>query len=392
MGRSPLGAANKLMAGPVAFQKSYERVKVALTGGDRVTVSDSYAYWYDWFKKNDLPLLDSEHFRFVENQAARAHWENHKWDKRGKLLLGDQASVDAVDARLAKEQEPRLWGELNRLITMSRGAKQDDPQAVEARKALIYIVSSNGGGFRSEFRKEAVSRCSKAILDVCKVGVAGRGDLEPALASLISEEANLDPAVKENLLQAYSYLIEPNGKVSRERAADVYALSLQTEFNNMPPAGAANYKAKVDLQTSIMKYVASNCNKEMLPVFQALAAHHKDEGVRARARQYFESIQRGPQVERQGDKTSVVTYVTGESRKFGHEGNVLTSVTDTAGVVWTRQKEPGGTAYSNVWKPNNDGQPWEGVQGVEADGTYWYSKNGFTHSIKPDLSYQIKRN
>lgn len=263
----------------VAYQRAFEQIKVQLEKGPRHSLVMDWDQWNRWFVTNKLDLLEPINMKNLQEAAARRRWEGHKLEWR----TSSWETIRREEAIARQSQVPALWAQFNQLVNMARTLGDKDQTGIEAREALVYIVISGGASLSGEFRKEAVEKAAAGILDICKGKGPGRGDLDGALSTMLIEQRSINPAIKFTLVKALDELVAPKGSVTKEFAANVALLALESEYRNMPSPGEENYDDSVKLQIELIERIKTCGNKEMVPVLEAVSKHHPVDDVKKKA-------------------------------------------------------------------------------------------------------------
>jgi hypothetical protein len=270
------------------FQRAFESVKVELARGNHNALSMSWHQWKSWFNDHDLRLLDAVNFSQLQHTAVRNRWEGHSWEwhtSSWDFIRGEEQK--ARDA-----QVPFLWAQFDQLIDKARTKGDKDPEGIESREALVYVILSGGSSFDPKFSAEAVKRAADGILDICKGSGPGRGDLAWALKACLVEQPKLAPSIRTTLLKAVDEIVAPKGNLSKETAANLSALALEAEYRNMPKPGEAGYEASVNLQLELLNRIKSYGNRDLVPVLDAIAKFHRDEQVKKKAAELCEQMKK----------------------------------------------------------------------------------------------------
>lgn len=270
------------------FQRAFERAKVELSKDDHKALSMSWDQWHKWYVEHDLRLLEPVNFAQLQHSAARKRWEGHSWEWK----TSSWAYIREEEQKARDAQIPYFWAQFNQLVDKARTKGDKDPEGMESREALAYIIMSGGESFNPQLSKDSVKKAADGILDICKGKGPGRGDLAWALKTCLVEQPKLDHAIRGTLLKALDELVAPNGNVSKESAANIAALALEAEFRNMPKQGEEGYDASIRLQSDLLDRIKANGNRDMTPVLDAIAKFHRSDEIKRKAAELCQQMKK----------------------------------------------------------------------------------------------------
>ena len=280
---------NTSAVGNAKYQQAFERIRASLLEGPKDVLSWEWGKWGQVAKELNSSLLTWSGRFEAERQAVNQMLSN--LGGLTKFLMGrEELEAKKKDAKANVIND--VWSSFDQLMlkAMKDG---DDSQSVLARKALAFIVMSNGKelGLEDADKVKAVDKAVDAITKICKDSGPGRGDMTWIVQSLLTEKIDLSADNKKKVVDALDSLADPNkGKMNAEVAAGIAALALEQEMRFMPRQGQAGYNESVAYQNRLLDTLQRFGNKEMIPALKYFATQHSDASVRESANKAHQEI------------------------------------------------------------------------------------------------------
>jgi tetratricopeptide (TPR) repeat protein len=196
-----------------------------------------------------------------------------------------------------REGRPPIWGErqpfigfmhLLELAERSGGTAAEQAAQRQARMCLMWIVATNGEGLVGAYRDQWVLDAARALERISGRQMDGMAHLDLMLESILVSQPLIsqDRRVRLHLLRALWNRRQANGgSISDNNVALILAGALRSEFQTMPRPGEPGYYTSVDIQLAILEYLRLLGHRMCAPVVEALALHHPNAEIKARAQE-----------------------------------------------------------------------------------------------------------
>lgn len=257
------------------FERAKRELTLAAVRGN--FLSSSKGYLYEHFR-----ILDGSHAHF---EANRRYNESTGLNDNNPLALIDIAMTEpARRAKLSVQED-----QIKAIQTLKERAEGTGDGADQARKALAYIIMSNGmPGVGSEEKDRLVTSAAQKLKEACEANPKERSkDFAQILEMCLMHQPSLSTENRERLLDAMKALRpgEFPGGITKEQAAVAIAAGLQL---NLSRTRGTHPGANSGFQTKAIETLSELGVKKVLPVLEAVAnaddIEHKDEAVVLAAR------------------------------------------------------------------------------------------------------------
>jgi len=265
------------------YKEAYKKAEADLRKATTRSLSDSQ----DWIRRS-YPLLDGENFRIESQRRANeiyGHFggnAHYLWD----ALTHWDTDIDDKKWEKARQDVRREVEE--QMASLVSRAKGSGVEAEQARRALTYLVLSNGRGFLDGWRDWAVRQAANGLYDICQPGAPGRESIAWAVESTLMNQPKMDCDARATLLHGLSWLVyRQPATVSGEEAARTVAAALDLEYRAMPKQGEPGYEASKKLQLEMLDALKSYNNPKVTPVLEAMSEEHPMPEVKKAAGELF---------------------------------------------------------------------------------------------------------
>ena len=266
------------------YKRSFERVQRAIVRGQQTATLENWQdQWLNICQNNKFNLLYRS--GFTSEQGRRAATVD---EQRGTLtnLFSWESTKQAERDQARQGVVPDMWRQYDQFLSGAM-INNDLTQAL-AGNILSDFQYMTGG------RLDHLKARSKGIDTVCQM-IEGesnqRGNLDWLIAACLTEKPDLPRTEKTKLLGALDRLVEPNGKISNDTAADIISVALEKEYHSMPGSDKADErKESLVLQEKMLYRLERWGNAQHLPLLIALTNQHNDPALRDKAAQVHAEI------------------------------------------------------------------------------------------------------
>jgi hypothetical protein len=261
------------------YMEDFERAKRDLMSsavrGNFLTSSRSYLL-------QNHRILDSD---FAHYEANRRYNERTGLNNNNPLALIDIAMTEPLRQALQSVQKDQL----DAITALKTKAESGGTGADEARKALAYIIMSNGmPAVGTADKDRLVTLAAQKLKEACEANPAARSkDFAQILEMCLMHQPMMSVENRNRLLDAMLVLKpgQHEGGVTREQAAVAIAAGLQL---NLARTRGTYPGQNSEFQTKAVAALAELGVAKVLPVLEAVAnaddIEHKDESVVQAAR------------------------------------------------------------------------------------------------------------
>lgn len=261
------------------YMEDFERAKRDLMSsavrGNFLTSSRSYLL-------QNHRILDSD---FAHYEANRRYNERTGLNNNNPLALVDIAMTEPLRQALQSVQKDQL----DAITSLKTKAESGGTGADEARKALAYIIMSNGmPAVGTADKDRLVTLAAQKLKEACEANPAARSkDFAQILEMCLMHQPMMSVENRNRLLDAMLVLKpgQHEGGVTREQAAVAIAAGLQL---NLARTRGTYPGQNSEFQTKAIAALAELGVAKVLPVLEAVAnaddIEHKDESVVQAAR------------------------------------------------------------------------------------------------------------
>ena len=236
---------------------------------------------YDFLNLN-FPTLNSDFRRWEANRKFNENTglnQNNPWALK-RIYIDDAKRTAVLDTRaeflqaVTALKRAACGGKDFAENDQSEDAKNARKDADEARKALAYIVISNGmPATRSADKELLVELATQKIKEACEENPEARSkDFAQILEMCLMHQPMLNSAHRARLLDAMKALRpgEIAGGITKEQAAVAIASGLQLDLIRTRPSRDQGSQGS-DYQTKAIDMLAELGVKKVLPVLEAIA-------------------------------------------------------------------------------------------------------------------------
>lgn len=271
----------------LSYQFAYESMKTDVIKPPHGRMSWASSELASYATRHGAPLLNGNGLQQGIQTAQMRNSDQHSLYYR--LTTSDKELQRQRDA-LAQSTTTNMWTQLDNMI--ANGIKIDSgTDAADLSDYLTWTALEDAPQFvmKPDLRKPMVTKCVDGIHRLATSETKFKGDLEWAVATLLTQKPNLDRACKDKLIDALDALTVPKGKIQHAAAAKVVLAALEQEYRTMPKPDAAGYKPSIDLQKKLLRKIGDWGNKEMAPMLQFFC-ESSDESVKDTAKKVKESL------------------------------------------------------------------------------------------------------
>jgi len=238
------------------FRQAY--VRLMESGNNKYSLAQVPDFIKQWY-----PMLNAEH---MQNTVAKRYNAGEgdwmwTWESHGDLLKPylEQAQKEASD-------------QLNYMIS-----KAATPEGDMERRALAWIVMSNGRFMDAASRDDAVLRASRGLFNAAKTGDAKTKEaVAPLLLMAVSTQDRMPHTARHNLVNAITWL-DPGAAgspISKQDAGIAILAGLKRQFERTPRDGNdPGYKESHDLQMQMLEIYSRYMGAEAIPVLEAMVSN-----------------------------------------------------------------------------------------------------------------------
>ncbi|PWU01864.1 MAG: hypothetical protein C5B53_02335 [Candidatus Melainabacteria bacterium] len=257
------------------YQAAYEK---ALSEIKRSWESKIPRHYQEFdLKGHKYGLLSPYTFREEWGEAVRDRY-GASTARRFEKLFHSKEKIQEEESAAGQAVIDNMWKQYDDLRK-----KALDKDGDFERLFLQFVIRRQGSPFLDSFQADAMDKAADTILQICKLKAPGAGDMEGFLAGVLIDDPTLQPGVRKKLLEAYLELVEPKGKISKERAAITLAAVLRTEYQNTPKADQPGYKESEERQLLILKQLHEWKTHMVSAVLEAIAKDHSIPSVKTKA-------------------------------------------------------------------------------------------------------------
>ncbi len=247
----------------------------------------------EWWTQHGYKLLEAKNYiteGFETSDSVKFNiWEKIKarftdTDVKAKF----QAAFDAFN----KNRDDQI-----KLLTDRAMANDDTEESRDARKALAFIVLSNGYPLTENIREATVSDAARVLSRIYTRGGPGAAYAEQIITDALVANPGINIGVRTRFAQA---VIERQGldasikgNASAPKAALLLANALDAETWAMPLPNQPGYEKSIDFQSMIMMRLDRLGEPIAMPVLEAMAKGHPNADLKQRAGEMFNRFNDG---------------------------------------------------------------------------------------------------
>jgi hypothetical protein len=271
----------------LSYQAAYESMKTDMIKAPHGRMSWASSELSIYSARHGAPLLDAHG---LQQGILTAQLRNSDQQSYYYRLTTSDKELQRQRDELAQSTTTDMWAQLDNMI--ANGIKLDsETDAADLSDYLTWTALEDAPQFvmKPELRQPMVTKCVNGIHRLATSETKFKGDLEWAVATLLTQKPNLDRACKDKLIDALDALTVPKGKLQHAAAAKVVLTALEHEYRTMPKSDAAGYKTSIDLQKKLLRKIGDWGNREMAPMLQFFC-ESSEQSVKATAKEVKESL------------------------------------------------------------------------------------------------------
>jgi len=320
---------------PLEYQEQYENAKSLLSTGKLYSLDALQSA--DWWKNTPYSLLHDG------NADEQWNIEGHV-TIRGPYaiymdLSGDYSALYKKGDEALEKFNKRVRGQWDAMIN---DAGRNDAEGDNARKALAYIVLTNGASLTYN-REDLVVAAANKLSQVYLSNQHGSSFARQIMEDILIANPRVSPAIRESFAIAIFNKTNQTDQSltaeSKPRTAVLLAAALESEQWLASRPGQAGYAASIKLQRTLVEHLKTLDVPMVLPVVQAIADKSPDWELRDSATVFVDKyrydtremltqtkpdLNSSPDERLRGlrdalrDATSPDYFVCGEIFKFAH--------------------------------------------------------------------------
>ncbi|MDZ4835362.1 MAG: FHA domain-containing protein [Candidatus Melainabacteria bacterium] len=272
-------------------QEKYERATGALIRDNLITLDRLEKP--EWWSEHGYKLLEAG--SYVNSQYETADNVSFSFFEKIKARF-DYSDVEKK-FKTAFENLNSQRDEQIKLLTDRAMANDDSESAQDARKALAFIVLSNGYPLSENIRNRTVYDAAKTLATIYKNGGPGAAYAEQIVTDVLIANPGIDISVRSIFAQA---VIQREGSdqsrkgdASSAKAALLLTNALDAETWAMPTRGQPRYQESINFQNMILGRLDKLGESISMPVLEAMSKGHPDQDLKRRADEMFNRLKDG---------------------------------------------------------------------------------------------------
>ncbi len=326
-------------------QEYKEKFRVALrdllTLGKERTLVGSEEYI-----KENFPLLDGPTLR---KQEVAGHYDKYCQGFGG--FLNWSFSLQSTIDQHRKDEITRVGKEMNgQFEQLVDKAKTDEGD--QARRALAWIVMSNGKGFSMAEKEGAVKRAAEGLFSVAESGsVKSKEALAPLLTMCLMTQDRMPYSARTKVLDSIESMKPgtPGSSISESDAGIAILAALRRQFHNTPKVGDPSYAESQDLQLRLLGACEKYMKQEGIPILEAIAESRTKSSIERDAQERVTKVN-------YADRSTRVVDYDAEGKIWkdtfkSADGKTTTMVREGKSDIWYSTAD---TEKKNPWR----GQPY----------------------------------
>lgn len=250
----------------------------------------------EWWTQHGYKLLESGNYVdgiFETSDSVKFNF----WEKiKARFTDTDvKAKFQSAFDNFNKSRDDQI-----KLLTDRAMSVDDTEDSRDARKALAFIVLSNGYPLTENIRNATVNDAAGVLAKIYTRGGPGAAYAEQIITDALVANPAIDIGVRTQFARA---VIERQGldesvkgNASAPKAALLLANALDAEAWAMPTPGQPGYQNSIDFQSMIMMRLDRLGEPIAMPVLEAMSKAHPNADLRRRAGEMFDRLKDGTSI------------------------------------------------------------------------------------------------